>query len=127
MLDDAYNGRAFLQHIGNDIHITVRAPYPERFLAMLTEEVKYLVESFWEGLRCDVTVPCLEPHPIAKAYLKSANSSRTNKRNRHEQPCPICNEWQSIDQLLSNAPAATQPISIDVLEKRICTSQRQIG
>ena len=36
-----------------------RAPYPERFLAMLTEEVKYLVESFWEGLRCDVMVPCI--------------------------------------------------------------------
>ena len=58
-----YNGRAFLRHIGNDVHITVRAPFPERFLGMLTEEVKYLVESFWEGLRCDVTVPCIEPLP----------------------------------------------------------------
>jgi hypothetical protein len=63
VLDDDYNGRALLEHKGNDVHITVRAPYPERFLAMLTEEVKYLVESFWEGLRCDVMVPCLSVTP----------------------------------------------------------------
>ena len=50
VLDHAYNGRALLEHKGNDVHITVRAPYPERFLTMLTEEAKYLVESFWEGL-----------------------------------------------------------------------------
>ena len=56
VLDAEYNGRARLIYVGNDVHITVRAPYPQRFLAMLTEEVKYLVESFWEGLRCDGAV-----------------------------------------------------------------------
>ncbi|MFH1908461.1 MAG: COR domain-containing protein, partial [Chloroflexota bacterium] len=61
ILDDDYNGRALLEHAGNDVRITVRAPYPERVLAMLTSEVKYLVESFWEGLRCEVMVPCIEP------------------------------------------------------------------
>ncbi len=61
ILDDDYNGRALLEHKGNDVHITVRAPYPEFFLAMLTSEVKYLVESFWEGLNCDVMVPCITP------------------------------------------------------------------
>ena len=60
ILDDDYNGRALLENIGNDVRITVRSPYPERFLAMLTAEVKYLVESFWEGLHCDVMVPCIE-------------------------------------------------------------------
>lgn len=63
VLDAEYNGRARLIYVGNDVHITVRAPYPQRFLAMLTEEVKYLVESFWEGLRCDVMVRCLNPDP----------------------------------------------------------------
>ena len=29
VLDDDYNGRALLEHIGNDVRITVRAPYPE--------------------------------------------------------------------------------------------------
>jgi hypothetical protein len=31
LLDDGYNGRALLRLKGNDIHITVRAPYPQAF------------------------------------------------------------------------------------------------
>jgi GTPase SAR1 family protein len=116
VLDANYNGRALLRHVGNDIHITVRAPYPERFLAMLTEEVKYLVESFWEGLRCDVTVPCLNENPCIGLFEVS-KLIENKKRGRPEVPCSICNEWQSIDQLLSNAPAATQPVSLDTLLK----------
>ena len=42
VLDDDYNGRALLEHIGNDIHITVRAVYPGAFLAVLTRDVKWL-------------------------------------------------------------------------------------
>ncbi len=109
VLDNAYNGCAFLEHKGNDIHITVRAPYPERFLAMLTEEVKYLVESFWEGLRCDVTVPCLNPKPCLGLF-EVAKLIENKRRNRPEQPCPICNKWQGIDRLLLNAPDA-RPVS----------------
>jgi GTPase SAR1 family protein len=116
ILDANYNGRALLRHIGNDVHITVRAAFPERFLGMLTEEVKYLVESFWEGLRCDVTVPCLTTTDC-KGLFEVSKLIENKKRNRHEQPCPICNEWQSIEQLLSNAPAATEAISLDILMK----------
>ena len=61
VLDDDYNGRALLEHVGNDVRIAVRAPYPERFLSVLTHEVKWLVESFWAGMRCDVMVPCMDP------------------------------------------------------------------
>ncbi|MFW9258094.1 COR domain-containing protein, partial [Nostoc sp. CALU 546] len=59
MLDNDYNGRALLEYVGTDVKITVRAAYPERFLSYLTEEIKWLVENFWEGLRCNVMVPCL--------------------------------------------------------------------
>lgn len=116
VLDADYNGRALLRHIGNDVHITVRAAFPERFLGMLTEEVKYLVESFWEGLRCDVTVPCITT-PNCKGLFEVSKLIENKKRNRHEQPCPICNEWQSIEQLLSNAPDATKAISLESLMK----------
>lgn len=126
VLDNAYNGRALLEHKGNDIHITVRAPYPERFLAMLTEEVKYLVESFWEGLRCDVTVPCLNPRPCLGLF-EVAKLIENKRRNRPEQPCPICNEWQSITSLLLNAPAATPPISLEDLLKQFAQVRDQLG
>ncbi|MBE0682644.1 MAG: hypothetical protein IH589_12090 [Anaerolineales bacterium] len=105
VLDDDYNGRALLEHKDNDVHITVRAPYPERFLAMLTEEVKYLVESFWEGLRCDVMVPCLKKTPCIGLF-EVRRLIENKKAGRPEQPCPVCNEWQNIDSLLLNAPAA---------------------
>jgi hypothetical protein len=36
------------------------------------------------------------------------------KRNRPEQPCPVCNEWQNIELLLHNAPAA-RPIPLEEL------------
>ncbi|MHB8136490.1 MAG: COR domain-containing protein, partial [Anaerolineaceae bacterium] len=114
VVDDDYNGRALLVHNGNDIEITVRAPYPERFLAMLTEEVKYLVESEWEGLRCDVMVPCLNNKPC-NGLFEVRKLIENKKRERQEVPCIICNEWQNIDRLLVNAPAATQPISVDNL------------
>jgi GTPase SAR1 family protein len=122
VLDNSYNGRAFLEHKGDDIHITVRAPYPERFLTMLTEEVKYLVESFWEGLRCEVMVPCVAPCGKNKpgTNLFEVEKLIAFKRKGLKQfPCTNsgCDVLQDIDQLLLNSPAATQPISLDILIK----------
>jgi len=120
VLDDDYNGRALLEYKGNNVHITVRAPYPERFLAMLTEEVKYMVESFWEGLRCDVMVPCLNETPCIGLF-EVRRLIENKKAGRPEQPCPVCNVWQNITKLLNNAPAASQPVSIEVLEKQFAS------
>ena len=105
VLKDDYGARALLEHVGNDVRITVRSPYPERFLSALTYEVKWLVESFWAGLRCDVMVPCLNPETCIGLF-DVAKLIENKKRGRPEQPCPICNDWQSIEELLHNAPAA---------------------
>ena len=105
VLQDDYGARALLEHVGNDVRITVQSPYPERFLSALTYEVKYLVESFWAGLRCDVMVPCLNPAPCIGLF-EVQKLIENKKRGRPEQPCPVCNEWQSIEELLHNAPAA---------------------
>lgn len=109
VLDDDYNGRALLEYIEKDIRITVRAPYPERFLALLTGEVKYLIENFWEGLRCEIMIPCVEPcgknKPGAAMYnLRSLIESK--REGQPKYPCPVCNKWQDIDILLRNVPAA---------------------
>ncbi len=119
VLDDYYNGRALLEYVGNDVRITVRAPYPERFLAMLTSEVKYLVESFWEGLRCDVMVPCIKPcgrNAPGTGLFEVEKLIDSKRKSRHEFPCPVCTEWQNIDSLLRNAPAAARPISLGELQ-----------
>ncbi len=109
VLDDDYNGRALLEHIGNDVRITVRAPYPERFLALLTSEVKYLIESFWEGLRCDVMVPCVDPcgkNAAGTGLYNVRNLIESKREGQPKYPCPNCNKWQDIDALLRNAPTA---------------------
>lgn len=119
VLEDEYKSRAFLEHVGNDVRITVRSPYPEGLLGMLTREVKFLVESFWEGLRCDVMVPCIEPcgkHAPGTGLFEVEKLMDSKRKNRHEFPCPVCTEWQNIDSLLRNAPAATQAISLADLQ-----------
>jgi hypothetical protein len=126
VLDNTYNGRAFLEHKGNDIHITVQAAYPQGFLTILTDEVKFLVESFWEGLRCQVTVPCLNPEPC-NGLFEVSKLIDNKKQGRPEQPCFVCNYWQSIDSLLANAPAATQPISLDILMKQFAEVKNQLN
>ncbi|MDZ8240909.1 MAG: COR domain-containing protein [Nostoc sp. ChiQUE01a] len=114
MLDNDYNGRALLEYIGTDVKITVRAAYPERFLSYLTEEIKWLVENFWEGLRCNVMVPCITPCSMntpGHGLFEVQKLIESKKKNRDEYPCPVsgCGEWQNIDQLLSNAPTAQPP------------------
>ncbi|WP_417914163.1 COR domain-containing protein [Candidatus Electronema sp. JM] len=113
LLDNDYNGRALLEHKGNDIHLTVRAPYPEFFLAMLTDEVKNLVKFFWEGLRCNVMVPCLLPP--CQGLFEIRKLIENKRRGRPDQPCPLCNEWQNIDELLRNAPSE-KPIRLEQLQ-----------
>jgi len=138
VLEDEYKSRAFLEHLGNDVRITVRSPYPEGLLGMLTREVKFLVESFWEGLRCDVMVPCIEPcgrNAPGTGLFEVEKLMDSKRKNRHEFPCPVCTEWQNIDSLLRNAPAAAQQISLvdlqsefaaikDKLDKVNVTSRR---
>lgn len=105
VLQDDYGARALLEYVGSDVRITVRSPYPERFLAVLTYEVQWLVENFWSGLRCHVMVPCLNNVSCSGRF--DVRMLLENKRtNRPEQPCPVCNEWQSIELLLHNAPTA---------------------
>ncbi|NER35832.1 MAG: hypothetical protein F6J93_17900 [Oscillatoria sp. SIO1A7] len=117
MLDYGYNGRALLEHIGTDVRVTVRAAYPDYFLSILTEEVKWLVENFWEGLTCKIMVPCIHPCGKDKAgtglfELKKLIESK--RKGRNEFPCNVsdCDEWQDIDKLLDKtAVSATEEAS----------------
>ncbi|NQT16265.1 MAG: hypothetical protein HQ582_26140, partial [Planctomycetes bacterium] len=111
MLEDRYNGRAVLKHVGNDVHITVRAAYPDFLLYELTKEVKWLVENpdeGWAGLRCDVMVPCIEPCGLeqpGQGMFEVGKLKESKRQGRDEYPCdaPGCDKWQNIDCLLQNA------------------------
>nr|VFJ87041.1 MAG: Leucine rich repeat-containing protein [Candidatus Kentron sp. LFY] len=131
VLDDGYNGRALLKHKGNDVHITVRAAYPERFLAMLTSEVKYLVESFWEGLRCDVMVPCVAPcgkDAPGSGRFEVEKLIVFKRQGMDKFPCMVsgCSQAQDIDVLLRNAPAA-RPVASKTLLDEFADVQRALA
>ncbi|MEG4233845.1 COR domain-containing protein [Microcoleus sp. Pol11C3] len=116
MLDNDYNGRALLEYVNTDVKITVRAAYPERFLSYLTEEIKWLVEKLWKGLRCNVMVPCITPcgkNAPGNALFEVKQLIESKKENRPEYPCSLCGKWQNIDRLLNNAPT-TQPPSQEI-------------
>ncbi len=118
VLDDDYNGRALLEYVSNDVRISVRAPYPERFLSVLTSEVKWLIENFWAGLRCEVMVPCIEPcgkKAPGTGLFDVQKLIESKKSKRLEYPCPVCSEWQNIDHLLRNAPTAQRTSSQELL------------
>jgi len=133
MLDDGYNGRALLRHVGNDVHITVRAAYPDFFLFELTKDVQDLVQSpdqGWAGLRCDVMVPCIEPCGINQPGSGIFNVSKLKQSKLQEHPnfpCPVneCDAWQSIDCLLQNATAKRQTKlsddDIDQIKEAVCS------
>jgi Leucine-rich repeat (LRR) protein len=128
VLDDDYNGRALLEHTGNDIRITVRAAYPQAFLAILTREVKYLVESFWAGLSCYIMVPCVAPcgnDSPGTGLFEVQRLIKDRQRQRLEFPCPVCNDWQDIDRLLRNAPIA-RPLSLEALLTEFATVRREL-
>ncbi len=129
VLEDEYKSRAFLEHVGNDVRITVRSPYPEGLLGMLTREVKFLVESFWEGLRCDVMVPCIEPcgkNMPGTGLYNVSNLIESKRDGQPKYPCPTCNKWQDIDSLLRNAPAATQAISLADLQSEFASLKSEL-
>jgi len=129
VLDDDYNGRGLLEHTGNDVRISVRAVYPHAFLAVLTREVKYLVESFWAGLRCDVMVPCIAPcgrNAPGTGLYEVHKLVESTRRQRAEYPCPVCNEWQGIDGLLRNAPAA-RPAPLQALLAEFTTIRGELS
>lgn len=109
LLDDEYNGRALLEQIGTDIRITVRAAYPEGFLHMLCQEVKWLVEHFWKGLKCQIMVPCQQPCGLdepGRGLFEKEKLIESRRNGRPEYPCsvPACDQWQQIDCLLAKSP-----------------------
>ncbi|HEY3901118.1 MAG TPA: COR domain-containing protein [Chthoniobacter sp.] len=119
VLDDDYNGRALLEHVGNDVKITVRAAYPEAFLSVLTSEVKWLVESFWKGMRCEVVVPCVAPcgkKLPGTGVFEVQKLIAFKKQGVTKFPCFVsgCNQLQDIDCLLRNASAARAAVALEL-------------
>ncbi len=99
ILDDGYNGRAFIEEIGGDVFVTVRAAYPERFLHQLCAEVQWLVEHFWKGLDARLFVPCETEG--CKGLLELDEIMAFKAEEMLKIRCAVCKQFHAIDSLMS--------------------------
>ncbi len=106
ILDDDFNGRAFVEEIGGDVYVTVRAAYPERLLFHLCSEIRWLVDHFWKGLDCRLSVPC---HPPCKGLHELEELIEAKKEGVPKIRCSVCKTWYTIDSHLT-AVAPKPPI-----------------
>lgn len=99
ILDDGYNGRAFIDEVGGDIYVTVRAAYPERFLSHLCHETQWLVEYFWKGLDARLFVPC--PTEGCKGLLELGEILAFKSEGMSKVRCAVCKQFYAIDGLMA--------------------------
>ncbi len=65
-------------------------------------------------------MPCIEPcgkEAPGTGLFEVQKLIESKKRRRPEYPCSVCNEWQGIDHLLRNAPAAQRMPAHELLSR----------
>src|SRR5262249_31005044 len=76
--------------------------------------VKWLVEDFWEGLKCEVVVPCVDPcgkQSPGTALFEVQKLIAFKRQGMTAFPCNAsgCSQLLDMDGLLQNAPAVRKP------------------
>ena len=103
LLDDGFNGRAFIEEIDGDIYIRVRAAYPSWFLAHLCSEITWLVKSFWKGLDPRLYVPC--PTDSCQGLLERDEIMEFREQGMRKVRCSVCRKFHTIDSLMATVTA----------------------
>ncbi len=99
IIEDAPFGRALIEVVGGDIRITVRAAYPGGMLFNLCNDIKYLVEDFWLGLMCLVSVPCVPP---CQGLFELQELIEYKREGIDRIRCSLDRKFHHIDVLISS-------------------------
>ena len=88
------------------------------------------MENFWQGLRCEVMVPCIAPCGKNRPGQGSFEVEKLIAFKGQEMskfPCMVsgCNQLQDIDQLLRNAPPS-QPHPQQMLGEQLTNVQGEL-
>lgn len=110
ILDDSFNGRAFIEEIAGDIYVSVRASYPDGFLGSLCGEIRSLVNQFWKGLDCRLNVPC---HAPCRGLHELDELIETKREGFPKIRCSVCKKFYEIDSLIV---AATPKMPLDIVQ-----------
>jgi uncharacterized membrane protein len=103
LLDDVFNGRAFIEEIAGDVYITVRAVYPSGFLGYLCGDVQSLVKSFWKGVDPRIFLPC--PTERCKGLLERDELQELKAEKISKIRCAVCRKFHDIDELMVSTAA----------------------
>ena len=128
LLDDGYNGRAFIDEVGGDVYVTVRAAYPERFLHQLCTEVQWLVKNFWKGLDARLFVPCVTEK--CKGLLEIDEIMESKNNGNPKVRCSVCRKYHEIDSLMATMqpkPVWDEAVTILRGEHRQILQGQEIG
>ncbi|MEM8720468.1 MAG: COR domain-containing protein [Cyanobacteria bacterium P01_G01_bin.39] len=99
LLDDGFNGRAFIEEIDGDIYVAVRAAYPSWFLGYLCSEITWLVNYFWKGLDPRLYIPC--PTDSCKGLLERDEIIEFKEQGMPKVRCSVCRQFHNIDSLMA--------------------------
>jgi hypothetical protein len=128
ILDDGFNGRAFVEEIGGDVYVTVRAAYPERFLHQLCTEVQWLVMNFWKGLDAKLFVPCTSEKCKGLLEIDEMMDNKSNELDKIR--CSVCRKYHEIDTLMATMqpkPVWDEAVAILRNEHRQILQAQDIG
>jgi C-terminal of Roc, COR, domain/Ras of Complex, Roc, domain of DAPkinase/Leucine rich repeat len=103
LLDDVFNGRAFIEEIAGDVYITVRAVYPNGFLGYLCGDVQSLVKSFWKGVDPRIFLLC--PTERCKGLLERDELQELKAEKISKIRCAVCRKFHDIDGLMVSTAA----------------------
>ncbi|MBF0380416.1 MAG: leucine-rich repeat domain-containing protein [Magnetococcales bacterium] len=107
ILENGIHGRALVEEINSDIHITVRAAYPEYFLNHICYEIDSLFASFWLGLDASLSIPCQQDG--CAGVLKWQKIINDKKEGLPKTSCNACETYYEIDTIISSiAPKQKQ-------------------
>lgn len=121
ILDDGINGRALIEELAGDVHVTVRAAYPDGFLGNLCAEVRTLVDQFWRGLDCRLSVPC---HAPCRGLHELEDLIETRREGIPKVRCSVCRKFHEIDSLLI---AAKPKLPMEVVAEQLAGIRSQLA
>jgi internalin A len=122
------HGEALLELRGRELHITVKASWPNYFIEVLRYILNRLIEERWPGLEATFSVPCPVVHKtgISCKGRFPLNTLHKLKPKFESVPCIICSRETPIDHLLVGFTPPDTKQQLQRIERKIDLTRAQL-
>jgi len=124
-----HDATALVVHRGRDLTLTVRAPSPDYFFAILRGSLEYLARRRWEGLTYELLVPCPGSEDRAGAgarcggFFEIAALQRYREREIAQIRCHRCLDEFDVTRLLTGFVLPEPEVAQVVAEIRVLAEE----